>query len=173
MQAALACLAARHEALRTRFVERDGQVLQAVLPASDPHAKLALQRLSLPDGGAPGELERLLAELTERPHQLLGAGVPARFVLVQLGPDSHILHINMHHISRSAPRPWSPSVPASVACAHVVLACITASLSCTAGSQRRLIAPRSAEPEHAVVVAKCGAKHGPCVPPVMAGAWAC
>ena len=103
-QDALACLVARHETLRTRFVERDGQVLQAVLPASDPHAKLPLQRLSLPGGGAPGELERLLAELTERPHQLLGAGVPARFVLVELGRDSHILHINMHHISRSAPR---------------------------------------------------------------------
>ena len=102
MQAALACLVARHEALRTRFEERDAQVLQAVLPASDSHAKLPLQRLSLPGGGAPGELARLLAELTERPHQLLGAGVPARFVLLELGPDSHILHINMHHISRSA-----------------------------------------------------------------------
>ena len=101
-QAALARLATRHEMLRTRFVERDGQVLQAVRPADDPQAKLPLQRVSLPGGGAPGELERVLAELTERPHQLVGAGVPVRVALIELGQDSHILQINMHHIARSA-----------------------------------------------------------------------
>ena len=106
LQAALARLAARHEMLRTRFVEQDGQVLQAVLPADDPQAKLPLQRLSLPGGGAPGELERVLAELTERPHQLVGAGVPARVALVELGRDSCILQINMHHISRSLAFPF-------------------------------------------------------------------
>ena len=92
----------RHEMLRTHFVERDGQVLQAVLCPDDPQAKLPLQLLSLPGGGAPGELERVLTELTERPHQLVGAGVPVRVVLIELGQDSHILQINMHHISRSA-----------------------------------------------------------------------
>ena len=102
LQAALARLAARHEMLRTCFVERNGQVLQAVLPADNPQAQLPLQRLSLPGGGAPGELERVLAELTERPHQLLGAGVPVRVALIELGQDSHILQINTHHIARSA-----------------------------------------------------------------------
>ena len=164
---------ARHETLRTHFVERDGQVLQAVLPASDPQAKLALQRLSLPEGGAPGapgELERLLAELTQRPHQLVGAGVPARFVLVELGRDSHILHINMHHISRSAPRPCRPSVPGLLEHAHVVPVGASQAGPALLDYKQRLGAP-----------CVCGSWAlsaafdylGPCVPAAMAGVWAC
>ena len=119
VQAALACLATRHEMLRTRFVERDGQVLQAVLPAGDHKGKLPLQRLSLPGGGAPGELERVLVELTERPHQLVGAGVPVRVALIELGQDSHILQINMHHISRSV-----ASLPACMPAAPISQCCL-------------------------------------------------
>ena len=104
--------------LRTRFIERDGQVLQAVLPADDPQARLPLQRVSLLGGGAPGELERLLAELTERPHQLVGAGVPVRVVLIELGQDSHILQINMHHIARSA------AILSLPACLHLPVLCL-------------------------------------------------
>lgn len=39
LEAALDFLVARHETLRTVFVERDGRVLQAVLPAGHPQVR--------------------------------------------------------------------------------------------------------------------------------------
>ena len=47
-QDALAAIADRHAGLRTCFVERDGEVLQAVLPAGDPAAHPELHRGRLP-----------------------------------------------------------------------------------------------------------------------------
>ena len=100
LQAALALLARRQESLRTHFVERDGQLLQAVLPADDARAAPKLQRRTLPAGACEAELAALLEELAERPFQLVGAGVPLRITLIAAGGDEHLLVVVNHQILR-------------------------------------------------------------------------
>ena len=99
-QGALHALAQRHEVLRTRFVERDGEVLQAVLPADHPDAAPRLQRRTLPASSGARDLEELVGELTAQPYQLLGGGPPARFFLVGAGPGDAVLVMGLHHIIR-------------------------------------------------------------------------
>ena len=102
-QAALALLARRQESLRTHFVDRGGQLLQAVLPADDARAAPPLQRRSLP-GGADDEAElaAIVDELSDQPFQVVGAGVPLRAVLIAAGADDHVLFIGNHHVLRRA-----------------------------------------------------------------------
>ena len=97
---ALAFLARRHESLRTHFVERDGQVLQAVYPADHPRAAPAVQRRCLAPGGGEAALAAVLDELSEQPFQLVGAGVPLLVVLIAVAPDDHVLFVGNHHILR-------------------------------------------------------------------------
>ena len=101
-QAALALLARRQESLRTHFVERGGQLLQAILPADDERAAPALQRRSLPGGADGAALAAVVDELSDQPFQLVGAGVPLRAVLIAVGADEHVLFIGNHHILRRA-----------------------------------------------------------------------
>ena len=99
MQAALAFLARRHESLRTHFVERDGQVLQAVYPANDPASLPQLQRGRVQAAG--DELSTVIADLSDKPYELVGAGVPMRMCLIEIaGGDHFALFIGMHHILR-------------------------------------------------------------------------
>ena len=102
-QAALALLARRQESLRTHFVERGGQLLQAVFPAEDARAAPPLQRRSLP-GGADDEAEltAIVDELSDQPFQVVGGGVPLRAVLIAAGADDHVLFIGNHHVLRRA-----------------------------------------------------------------------
>ena len=99
-QAALALLAHRQESLRTHFVERDGQLLQAVLPADDSRAAPPLQRRSLPGGADEAALAAIVEELSDQPFQVVGVGVPLRAVLIAAGADNHVLFIGNHHILR-------------------------------------------------------------------------
>ena len=100
LEAALALIAKRHETLRTIFVQRDDEVLQAVLPPDDPRAAVKLQRRTLPAHSSSEELQALVAELTGQPYQLFGGGVLARFFLISAGPGTWILLFGMHHIIR-------------------------------------------------------------------------
>ena len=100
LEAALGQVARRHEMLRTFFVERDGQVLQAVMPADDPRSAPRLQRHTLPAHAGEAELHALVAELTSQPYQMFGAGVMARYTLIRAGEDDHVLFMGMHHILR-------------------------------------------------------------------------
>ena len=100
LECALAFLARRHETLRTHFVERDSQVLQAVYPTSDPRAAPMVQRQSLPSDGAEDVLTAMVEELAGQPFQLIGAGVPMRIVLIAVGQDDHVLFVGNHHILR-------------------------------------------------------------------------
>ncbi len=102
LQRALAFLARRHEVLRTRFVERGGVTLQAVVPADDSEAAPRLQRVSLPAGGDAGGLARVVDDIINRPFQLLGAGVPLRAALISVAPTEHMFVTGMHHILRCA-----------------------------------------------------------------------
>lgn len=81
-------------------MERDGQLLQAVLPADDARAAPRLQRRSLPCGDGEAALAALLEELAERPFELVGAGVPIRITLIAVGDDDHVLVVVNHHILR-------------------------------------------------------------------------
>jgi len=62
LQAALRALATRHEILRTRLLQRDGGVLQSVLPAEDLRALPAMVRRSVRGQGG----ERAAHELIDR-----------------------------------------------------------------------------------------------------------
>ena len=111
VQAALAFLARRHESLRTHFVEHDGQVLQAVYPAEDPGLLPQLERRRVQAGG--DDLSSVIAELSEKPYELVGAGVPMRMCLIDMvdmaDGDHFTLFIGMHHILRQVffPKPCS------------------------------------------------------------------
>lgn len=101
LQGALTALAARHETLRTRFLERDGHFLQAVLPPADPAAAPPLVTRRPTARGDEQELAALVASATAQPYRLLGGDVPLRAVLVPgalRGQD--LLLICMHHILR-------------------------------------------------------------------------
>ena len=101
LQDALAALAARHETLRTRFVERDGQFLQAVLPSSDPAAAPALVTRRPTACGDAQELSELVAGASTQPYRLLDGSVPLRAVLVPGGLRGRdLLLMCMHHILR-------------------------------------------------------------------------
>jgi len=102
LQRALAYMARRHETLRTRFVDRDGAMLQAVVPAGDPQAVPQLQLVSLPAGSDAADLARVVDEIINKPYQLLGAGVPLRAALISVAPTEHVFVAGMHHILRSA-----------------------------------------------------------------------
>lgn len=118
MQGALAALAARHETLRTRFVERDGQFLQAVLPCSNPSAAPALVVRRPTACGDAQELSELVASASTQPYRLLDGSVPLRAVLVPGGlRGKDLVLVCMHHILRCGTSP-----PANVS----TCACISA-----------------------------------------------
>ncbi|HEY0185788.1 MAG TPA: amino acid adenylation domain-containing protein, partial [Rhodopila sp.] len=93
---ALDGLVSRHEALRTRFEERDGVAWQVVDAA--PHYAWSEHDLS---GLAEADRE---AELAGRLHAAgqaafdLAQGPVLRAALIRLGPEEHVLSLAMHHI---------------------------------------------------------------------------
>ena len=100
---ALDGLVARHDGLRTRFVEaEDGSVLQVV----DPAASLALAEPDLSGSDAEARLRDLVRATVETPFEL-GAGPLLRVALARLGPDRHALILALHHAVCDA---WSLGV---------------------------------------------------------------
>ncbi|GAB3896628.1 hypothetical protein GCM10029964_078240 [Kibdelosporangium lantanae] len=80
---ALTDVLARHESLRTVFVERDGEVYQRILPA-----RQVLRTVSGLD----------LAAATRAPFDLT-ADIPIRATLHRESTDEHVLLLVMHHIA--------------------------------------------------------------------------
>jgi len=101
LEAALRALATRHEILRTRLLQRDGRLLQSVLPAEDPRALPALQRHSVRGQGGERAMQALIDREASRPFRLMEE-VPLRVVLVEVAPDDHALLFAMHHVIRCA-----------------------------------------------------------------------
>lgn len=105
LDGALAELVARHESLRTTFVERDGAPVRQV----DTAGRCPLARHDL---GALPEAERLahcqeqLRAEARRPFDL-ATGPLFRAVLWRLGPDEHVILLAMHHIISDG---WSLAV---------------------------------------------------------------
>lgn len=93
---ALAGMAQRHESFRTTFaVSTDGPV-QLIRPAETPTWEEVDLRL-LPESSREEEAARVLAQESARPFDLVNGPV-ARYLLIQVGEQEHILLLHMHHI---------------------------------------------------------------------------
>ncbi|HEX8699788.1 MAG TPA: condensation domain-containing protein, partial [Myxococcaceae bacterium] len=100
LERALARVVARHEALRTGFVEQDGVLCRAFAP----DARVALERVEADaPGDADGVARRHMAELTGAPLEL-GKAPLLRVRLLRLGPEHHGLCVSVHHLVWDA---WS------------------------------------------------------------------
>jgi amino acid adenylation domain-containing protein len=96
LEKALGEIVNRHEVLRTRVVEIDGQPLQEILP--NIAIELRVVNLShLPQGQVEAEAERLSAEDARQPYNLAEAPL-MRAKLMRLKEQEHVLMLNFHHI---------------------------------------------------------------------------
>ena len=99
LEAALAAITRRHASLRTRFVERGGEMLQAVFTPDDPRAASKLRRRSLP--ADPEARDAELALLIAEPFALVGGGVPLRiYLLNEEAAQGRVLLLSAHHAIR-------------------------------------------------------------------------
>ena len=86
----------RHEVLRTRFREHDGEPAQAISPPShQPVHRVDLT--ALPAGRRGAETRRVAATETRRPFDL-AAGPLLRATLVAEAADDHVAVLVLHHI---------------------------------------------------------------------------
>ena len=96
LEAALAGVAGRHEALRTVFVEHGGTPAQVILPPGP--VALPLEDLTaLPPEGREAELRRRAVEEARTPFDL-ARGPLFRARLLRLGGQEHVLLLSLHHI---------------------------------------------------------------------------
>jgi amino acid adenylation domain-containing protein len=96
LRRALDRIVARHEALRTRFIEQDGEASQLILAEDSCGFTLWEHDLS-----AEADPSAALARLSEQEAQApfdLARGPLVRGRLVRLAADEHVLLITMHHI---------------------------------------------------------------------------
>ncbi len=94
LKRALSALVARHEALRTIYVERDGDTTRQILATWS--LALEIEDARVTGERLPAQLERATTE-ARVPFEL-GAGPPVRARLVRYGDDDHLLLLTLHHI---------------------------------------------------------------------------
>ncbi|MFJ6620662.1 amino acid adenylation domain-containing protein [Kitasatospora sp. NPDC091335] len=102
LRAALDALVARHEILRTRYVERAGELTQL----TDPPGEVPVAWLDLAEEpGGPAERDRALRETVaadlRRPFDL-SRGIPVRATLARIGAEDHLFLLTLHHIASDA-----------------------------------------------------------------------
>src|SRR5215510_14208663 len=104
LREAFRALLRRHDVLRTRFVDLDGELFQEVVENID--IDFTLRDLSdLPVAERKIETSRIAAEEASRPFDLEQPPL-LRLSLVRLDPEEHILVLVMHHIVTDG---WSMS----------------------------------------------------------------
>ncbi len=110
LAAALAELVRRHETLRTRFVEVDGEPWQEVLaPPGLPLPLVDLGGLAAASARLDAERARLVAAEAGRAFDLTG-GTPLRASLLRMPPSAgerHLLLLTFHHVAYDG---WSEGV---------------------------------------------------------------
>ena len=110
LAAALAAIVRRHEVLRTRFEKVDDEPVQVISPADESLAPLSLIDLSalpaLPAKMRSRESARLAREEALRPFDLSQSPL-ARFTLVKMAEEEHVLFLSLHHIVADG---WSMGV---------------------------------------------------------------
>lgn len=105
LQQSLDEIVRRHEVLRTTFTSANGQPVQVIAPAlSLTLPEVDLQ--GLPETRQWAELQRLIAEETQRPFDL-AQGPLLRTRLLCLSPEEYVLILTMHQIVSDA---WSIAV---------------------------------------------------------------
>jgi amino acid adenylation domain-containing protein len=105
LRSAFAGVVARHEALRTTFVERDAQPVQFVAARQE----VELPVVEVAGATAQDRLEAAQAEVAAsalRPFDL-ATGPLWRVVLLRIGAEDHVLLFNVHHIVFDG---WSQAV---------------------------------------------------------------
>ncbi|MEU4704235.1 amino acid adenylation domain-containing protein [Nonomuraea dietziae] len=95
LEAAFTAVAARHDALRTRFPEVDGRPVAVV----EPPGRIAFEVVE-------GDPDKLVSERTNAPFDLAGRP-PFRVSVIPLGPREHVLCVVLHHINGDG---WSFNV---------------------------------------------------------------
>ncbi len=105
LEHALTEIVRRHEPLRTRFVPRDGEPVQEILPASP----FSLKRCDLSAIDPRHEEIELHKRMMDERHQPfdLSSGPLIRAILFSMGGDRHVLLILLHHIISDG---WSVGV---------------------------------------------------------------
>src|SRR5690606_41365201 len=93
LDAALTDVIARHEVLRTVFPSSDGQPYQRVLPLSAVGEVLRTAEAATEEAAA-----ELVAAETRHGFDLEDE-IPLRALLVETGPDAHVLVVVLHHIA--------------------------------------------------------------------------
>ncbi|HBB87816.1 MAG TPA: hypothetical protein DC047_09395 [Blastocatellia bacterium] len=97
---AVQSIAARHEILRTTFIEHDGQPVQLIVPAIDVPFHIA-DLTSVSTTVREAELDRLIRSETEKAFDL-SRGPLLRVTLFRLADDEHVLLLAIHHIISDA-----------------------------------------------------------------------
>jgi len=92
LRAAFTALIGRHEVLRQRFGERDGQPILRIVPAHE--FDLALVDVS----AAPDSLAQRIDAATRTPFDLHGQAPLIRATLYRLSDTDHVLYVLPHHI---------------------------------------------------------------------------
>ncbi|UPU90936.1 condensation domain-containing protein [Pseudomonas putida] len=95
LQASLDALVARHEGLRTRFVEDNGQVFAQV----DAKAKISIEQQ--PWNGSDTELDAFVGQWARQPFEL-DQGQLLRGLLLRRSACEHVLVLVQHHIISDA-----------------------------------------------------------------------
>ncbi|WET76910.1 amino acid adenylation domain-containing protein [Amycolatopsis sp. QT-25] len=99
-RAALDRLAARHEVLRTRYADQDGEPVQIV----DPPGPVAFRLVDLT--GEPAAARELLGRVSGRPFDLEREH-PLRVTVIRVAEDEHLVALTLHHIAFDA---WSMAI---------------------------------------------------------------
>ncbi|WP_164021814.1 non-ribosomal peptide synthetase, partial [Pyxidicoccus trucidator] len=98
-------LVQRHEALRTTFVQHEGQPVQRIAPRAELPLRL-VDLSGLAPAAAQAALQLQVGEEAQGSFNL-ATGPLVRATLWKLGSDSHVLLLNMHHIVSDG---WSMGV---------------------------------------------------------------
>ncbi len=102
LESTLRTIVDRHEALRTVFLEEDGEVSQHILPANE-------WQLQILDRSMVADREKILEEITEYYDQPfdLTSDYMLRVQLVKLSANEHFMVIVLHHIAADG---WSVTI---------------------------------------------------------------
>ncbi|MDE3219630.1 MAG: amino acid adenylation domain-containing protein, partial [Nitrospirota bacterium] len=96
LRSTIDAICSRHEAFRTTFAMTGEGPVQIVSPFRPPHwVEVDLSRL--PGEQRRGEAARLVVQEANQPFDL-EKGPLARFLLIEIEPEDHVLVLTMHHI---------------------------------------------------------------------------
>ncbi len=97
LRSAIDAICSRHEAFRTTFVMTDEGPVQIASPFRPPHWIEVDLFTRLPAEQRRQEAARLVEQEASQPFDL-EKGPVARFLLIEIEPEDHILVLTMHHI---------------------------------------------------------------------------